>query len=409
VVAINLSPIAERLPSVLRKAIDPAAKEDRKDDFEIPQAFRTVWHYRIHLPAGYQVKGFPDAVDRDLGPAHLTAHYKDTETAASERLVEAEFTFTLDHRTLSADQAFALRKAMAELRNQPWISLTFLPQGRVYLQNGKVAEGLAAFAAACKKNPAAPIPHVLYAMALIEEGMGEAARSEALSATKLDPKLPSAWKTLGFVLLHDLIGRQFSPGFDAAGAEQALRKASALDDADFTAKRNLAIVLEHDVNGERYFSKPRLEEAIKVYRGLGDELESNGLTVNLLYALAYAGHFDELKAETAKLQPGQVQTGLRLVALSQLDGTRAAVAESQSALNEEATRSSALETAASVLLALRKYDAAADLLTAAANGSKNADSLTARASVFRKIKPADLSTLKPDTPENSVLMQTVAL
>ena len=402
-VYIDLSAIANRLPSALTKSLDPAEKEERKEDYELPEAFVTNWHYRIHLPAGYQMKGLPDVVDRDLGPAHFSAHYR-----TSSGLVEADYAFTLDHRVISAEQGTSLRKAVNEFRNQSNVQLVFLPQGRVYLQGGKVSEGLAAFDSACKKNPAAALPHVQYAMALIEEGMGEAARAQALTATKLDPKLVSAWRTQGFVLLNDLIGRQFSPGFDFAGAEQSLRKALALDSKDTTAERNLAILLEYDANGQRYVSKPRLEEAIKVYRGMGDDLQSEGLTNNLLYALAYAGHFAEVKTETGKLAPSQVPTALRLVAISQLDSSAAAIAEGESLLGNSSVRSASLETASLILLTMQKYEAAADLLTAAANGSKNASELTARAALYRKIKPFDIHSLRPDSPEHAVMLFTLS-
>ena len=402
-VYVDLRAISNRLPSALTKPLDPAEKEERKDDYELPEAFITNWHYRIHLPAGYQMKGLPDSVDRDLGPAHFSAHYRN-----SSGLIEADYAFTLDHRVITAEQGTSLRKAMTEFRSQSNAQLTFLPRGRVYLQDGKVSEGLAAFDSACKKNPAAALPHVQYAMALIEEGMGEAARAEALTATKLDPKLASAWKTQGFVLLNDLIGRQFNRGFDAAGAEQSLRRALALDEKDTTAERNLGILLEYDANGQRYVSKPRLEEAIKVYRGMGDDLQSEGLTNNLLYVLAYAGHFAEVKAETGKLAPGQVPTALRMVAISQLDSSAAAVAEGESLLGDSAVRSASLETASLILLAMQKYEAAADLLSAAANGSKNASELTARAALYRKIKPFDIQSLKADSPEHAVMLFTLS-
>ena len=391
-VAIDLSGITARLPGYFRKTADPNVKEDRKEDFEIPQTFLTNWHYRIHLPTGYQLKGLPDSQDRDLGIAHFSAHYR-----TSQDLLEADYSFALDHRTLTASQGADLRNAITEFQKQPIILLSFLPKGRAYLQAGKVADGLSAFAASCKANPKAAIPHVQYAMALIEEGMGETARAEARVATTIDPKLASAWRTLGFVLLNDLIGRQFSPGFDPSGAEEALRKAIALDAEDLVAKRNLAVLFEYDSNGTRYASRSRLAEAIKVYRGMGDDLASQGLTENLLYDLAYAADFKDLKTETDKLAASQIVTGLRLVAIGQLDGTAAAIAESKTALSDEATRSLALQNAAQILLNMRNYPLAGDFLEAASVGSKNANQLSGRAQMVRKIKVADISHWQPDT------------
>src|SRR5262245_64575133 len=96
--------------------------------------------------------------------------------------------------------------------------------------------------------------------------MGARAQREALAATRLEPKLALAWKTLGWTLQHDAVGRRFGAGFDRTGAIAAYRKARELDPTNTDIAADLAVLLEHDVNGVRYSDKADLDAAIAEYQ-----------------------------------------------------------------------------------------------------------------------------------------------
>ena len=64
------------------------------------------------------------------------------------------------------------------------------------------------------KYPRKAVHRLRSATALLEAGLGARAQKEALAATKLEPKSALAWKTLGWMLQHDAVGRRFCDGFD---------------------------------------------------------------------------------------------------------------------------------------------------------------------------------------------------
>ena len=78
--------------------------------------------------------------------------------------------------------------------------------------------------------------HLQVAKVLLEAGMGEAARSEARLAVKLDPNSALAERTLADILKHDLVGRNMRAGSDMGGAADAYRAAIKLDPDDHTAQ-----------------------------------------------------------------------------------------------------------------------------------------------------------------------------
>ncbi len=299
-----------------------------------------------------------------------------------------------------------MKKLLVEFLKKPVFVLRMQPLGEYYLAQGKVREAIEQYQSMTKQYPDKAIYRVRLSDVLLAAGCGHKAREEAQRATQIDPKSELAFQNLGFVLLNDLIGRQFGKGFDSAGSETALRKAIELDPKDhLVAQRNLAVLFEYTPDGKRYESEQRLNEAIKIYREMGDELIANNLEGNLLYDLTYAGRFQELRKELEKLSVGPLTLAFKLVATSKLESAAAALAQADKETSEESTRSSALQTAGDILLAMREYAAAADMLAAGAKGAQNPTQLVARANSLRLVKRVDDLTIKTDTPEN--LMRSV--
>ncbi len=73
--------------------------------------------------------------------------------------------------------------------------------------------------------------HLDLAELLLQAGAGDAARDEARRGVALAPAQAAPLVRLGRVLEHDAFGRRWHPGFDAQGAEAALRQARTLDPA----------------------------------------------------------------------------------------------------------------------------------------------------------------------------------
>ena len=167
-----------------------------------------------------------------------------TEEFSTEKdgVVAARLTFDTVKRRYTIAEATELRNKVAELLAGPAILVNFEPKGAALLHEGKVGEALAAYRSLIALHPDEAVRHLQMADVLLQAGMGEAARSEARLAVKLDPSSALAERALADVLKHDLVGRNLRPGSDWTGAAEAYRAAIKLDPDDHTAQANLAIL-----------------------------------------------------------------------------------------------------------------------------------------------------------------------
>ena len=123
------------------------------------------------------------------------------------------------------------------------------------------------------------------------------ATEEQLDAMKITPSDTGVSEYV-LVLAHDPLGRKLHAGFDRAGAERAFRKALELNPDDIETRGELAILLEHNHDGERYGPGADLDLAIDEYRLLDESLPLLSLENNLRVALMHSGRFKELLAVT---------------------------------------------------------------------------------------------------------------
>ncbi|HSV04296.1 MAG TPA: winged helix-turn-helix domain-containing protein [Phenylobacterium sp.] len=170
-------------------------------------------------------------------------------------------------------------------REAPARASALIAQGRAALQApfaASLAQARLYFEAAVAEAPAYAPGHVGLAEALAAqhlagegEGLMAAARGAAQAAVGLDPGLAEAWATLGLAIL--VAGRDF------AGADEALRRAMALDPALGAPHRHRAFA---------YAAMGRFAEAEREAR-LGVELESVSLAAHgaLLQILIAARRF----------------------------------------------------------------------------------------------------------------------
>jgi len=395
VVAIPLGPLVERLPIVVREERGEGSAENastaseggskdkarRKADLELLEPHVVEWRYRIVPPPGFRPQPLPEGGQEQLGPALLMKEF----ATGADGVVTATLRFDTVKRRLTPDECEALQKGIVKIQKAPPILVKFEQIGEADLTAGKVREALDEFNKLVALHPQEGLHHAQVAAALLAAGIGEAARAEAQYAIRLDPKSAAAYQTLGWVLQHDLVGRRFGKGFDLAGAEAAYRKAIELDPSDKLAHGNLAILLEYNAKGDRYGPGAKLDEAIQEYRSLGDDLKGTGVEDNLPLALMWARKFDDLKESVAKLQPTATHRVLQLVSIAATEGAKAAVNQALRNIPADEPRQQALQEAAQILLRLRLYPQAADLLAAGAQGTQDAASALARAGLIRNL------------------------
>ena len=383
--AIRLDALFAQLPDELRRRDD--ADEKKKQD-DKPKKPRTAdwwlnapssveWNYRIVPPAGFVPKELPRDATIPVGPALLT----ETFSTEKDGVVAAHLVFDGFKRRYTIAEATELRNKVAELIAGQAILVNFESRGAALLHQGKVGEALAAYRSLIALHPNAAVYHLQLANVLLDAGMGEAARSEARLAVKLDPSSALAERVLAYVLKHDLVGRNLRAGSDLNGAAEAFRAAVKLDPDDHESQGNLAILLEYDPVGRRYGGQSKMKEAIAEYRKLGQEkLIDLGVANNLTYALFYGGDSDGAikAAQTLNPQPNALIAAGEAV----LHGSKAGLAEANKRASDDSAFKESARSAGDMLARIRLYPLAADFLTAGAAGD-NAAQTMARANMLR--------------------------
>jgi len=377
--AIILDALFQRLPKELKERED--ADKKNKDDKDKPKKPRTAdwwlnepsvveWDYRIAPPAGFVAKELPKDATIPIGPAVLTEKFSVEKSGT----VVAQLTFDTVKRRYTVAEANALRDKAVELIDGPAILVNFESQGAALLHDGKVGEALAAYRSLIALNRNAAVHHLQLANALLEAGMGEAARAEAREAVKLDPNSAVAERVLAYILKHDVVGRNLRPGSDLKGAVEAYRAAIKLEPDDNGTVGNLAILLEYDPAGRRYGDQSRMKEAIAEYRKLGQEkLDELEIKDNLAYALFYGGDYNEAIQAALSLNP--VPTALLAASEAVLHGSKAGLAEANKRSSDDAAFKQTAHTAGEMLMKMRQYPLAADFLEAGAAGDNAAQTM----------------------------------
>jgi len=381
VAAIRLEALFLRLPDDLKRRDDSddkkkkddqdKPKKPRTDDWQLAQPFVAEWLYRLVPPAGFIPKPLPKDQKILIGPALLTEHF----TTAKDGVVEADLRFDTVKRRYTVAEATELRNKIAEIAIGPAILVNFEPKGEALLRDGKVREALASYRALVALHPNEAVHHLQVAKVLMEAGMGEAARSEARLAVKLDPTSALAEKTLAQILKHDLVGRGLRAGSDLDGAAQAYRAAIKLDADDHGTQGDLAILLEFDPVGRRYARLSKMKEAVAEYQKLGqDKLIDLGLTNNLAFALFYSGDF--AGAEKAAQSLSSEPKALIAASEAMLHGSQAGLAEANKRSNSADSFKETARTAGEMLMNMRQYAPAAEFMQAGAAGDNAAQTIS---------------------------------
>ncbi|HSS51333.1 MAG TPA: DUF3857 domain-containing protein [Thermoanaerobaculia bacterium] len=396
-VGINPASLLTRLPADLVKGAgekDGASPEPRQSDYVFREPMQLEVRYRLVPPAGYVPQALPATRTRRFGTVALAESY----AAGPDNVVTATFRLDTGKRRITAQEYEAVRKGVHEALQEKTTLLMFDQAGEAHLDAGRVREALQELERLAALAPQKSLPRSRVARALLAGGMGEAARREARRATQLEPKLAAAWRTLGWVLQHDELGRRLRPGYDRNGAVAAYRKARELDPRDGTTRADLAILLEYDARGRRYSAEADLPAAIAEYQALRKDLNDHDMDENLLVALVRSSRFDEAKKLAAEMKDSQTGSVLALVATAATEGPEAAVQEGERKFADPKARATALQQAGQNLLLVRRYADAAVLFDRAGRESANPAALLSLADLVRRARRHEEVQLPPDQP-----------
>jgi len=383
-------------------APEPAAGEKpkavRKTDLILPEPEVVDFKVQILPPLGYAVDSMPAALELAFGPATFKVEWRANakgELEASARL------HTVKQRWTAAEvnQGAAALDKYGESKVPV---VTFKMLGEAHLEADRIKEALGEFRKLVATEPAKASHHTRIARALLQAGLGEAARKQAEEAIRLEPTSSLAQATLGWILQHDLLGRRFGPGWDAAGCEKAYLKAKELDPANHIARYDLAIMLEHDEDGQRYSPRARMGDAIREYQALRKDWKHEALDNNLLVALARAGRLEESLTLIRDLEPTPFRNRWRVILVTCLKNAEEGLQEAVRLFPDTQARRGALESAGETLLHFRRYAEASRFMLEGAAGSEELGRIRARAEFLARLKPVDITQLDPKDPRTVV-------
>jgi transglutaminase-like putative cysteine protease/tetratricopeptide (TPR) repeat protein len=391
VAAIRLEGLFYQLPNELKIREDPdeekekqksstKPKKPRTADYQLRQPFIAEWNYKIVPPSGFQAKPLPADAKVAIGPALLTEQF----STDPQGIVHGVVRFDSVKARFTVAEAAEMRNKIADLVGAEAILINFEPVGEALLKQGKVQEALASYRGLIAQHPNEAVHHLRLANVLLEAGIGEAARKEALLGVKLEPNSALAEKVLGDTLEYDLLGRRFRSGSDYAGAAAAYRAAMKLDPDDKNTVVALGYLLEQNEEGVRYGTGAKLKEAAAEYQKLTPaELARLGFQNNLPFALFYAGEFAAAHKNAETLNPAPAALMVAIEAAT--NGSQAAIAEANKRSQGNAQLKEILSTAGSMLMNSRKYQLASDLMQAGASGDDTAR-VMGLASILRQAK-----------------------
>ena len=404
-VGIFLSRLVGDMPAELQH--DPETDDEdtpeedrykpREHDYVFSKPYMLDIRYRIVPPPGYVARNLPKPETVKLSTATLTKNF----TVQDDGVVLADFKLDSGPRRITASQFEALRREVVKLNKQPALLLYFDQLGKRYLDAGEVGKAVAEYRRISELHPKEALHHAEIARALLAGGMGAAARREAQRAIEIEPKSARAHATLGWVLANDLIGRELRSGADLPASIAEYRKAKELDKDDLNIRAELAMMLQHSDSGVRYGDQARMNEAIAEYVALKKDIEEAddaAIDRELMALYAQTARWDDLKALLAETEERQSKDAFALVATAATEGGAAAVA--RAAELEPSKRREMQSQAGNMLIALRRYAPAADLLAAAAQGAPNAAQLRQQADLVRKATRHELLKLDPQDAQS---------
>lgn len=409
-VYISTYRIMNRLPDALtsdpeeekgqeEKAISERDKRKRRNDFLFTAPFITEWQYRIHPPLGFVVRAAPDEEVYHLGPATLTTRFS---REVKDGVLLGSVTMDSGKRRWTAADVEEFRAAYKKWKQTDIPHIAFSLKGKMLLNNGSVKDGVSEYKALIAQHPKEAIHHIQLAYALLGAGLGEGARAEARLATQLEPTSAEAFKALGWVLQHDLVGRRFRKGFQLTAAQAAYKKSLELDAKAKDTQIDYAILLEYNVNGVRYGQGAQLEEALKQYVAVSDKLKDYSAEDNPLYLRLFMGRYPELIAELNKLPRTDARLALLLSAMAASQGVPAAIAEGSKLQVQGGARMRVMSASSQQLVSLRLYKEASDLLAAAVEGTDKAATESGRARLLASVNRFDQQKVDRNDPAGLV-------
>ena len=357
---VSPDPLFEQLPERFRpdppeQGETPAKLEPRKAPMVLPVAYAATLDYRLTPPPGFRAaEPLPGDRTEKWGPATFTARHAVTPAG----ILTVSYGFSLPTRRLTPKEADALAAAVGAFTTLDGPRVRFERTAAVLLGQGKGREALAELQRRVAMEPAKVRHRIHLALALLELGLGDAARVEARRAVALAPGDGWPHRALAWVLQHDALGRVHAPGFDLAGAIAAERRALEIEKSAST-RITLAKLLALGTDGVRFGPGARLEEAASQLQAAREAGDASAAAEELEVALR-AGRFEQAAALARASKELAGREAAIVAAVAMKGGSKAALAEATRLAPQQ--RAQVMSQAYLHLLRVRRYPLALAVL-----------------------------------------------
>lgn len=384
---------------------DSAAKpgSKRKSPLELEFPFQCDVRYRIVPPPGFVPTKLPERETIPLGPAQLVVRYdakQDHSVAASFLLDSGNGRFTPDD--VAAVQA-ELGKRVKNGDVTSWIvPIRFEQTAGKHFEAGRIREAVKEHQRLLVEHPKQAIRHAQFAVALLEVGLGDAARQHARRAVELAPDQAFTHYVLGYALSRDRLGQLYGRGFVREEAAACYRKSLDLDPEDFAVRLELAALLERDEDGIRYDSPETLKAAIAEYGKVYEKLPDENLLDAITTAMYFAGEKDKAHDLLEQAEPTPTRDSLLLAMIAITKGVTAAEEKAKELIARATERRLRLQQLTGTLSYFREYEAAKKLCESLALSSPQPDQLRRTAEQLGELDRFDNVLLPDDDPRRPV-------
>ena len=273
-------------------------------------------------------------------------------------------------------------------------TITFHQTGEAALEAGRVREALGDFRRLDAQHPREALHACQIARAYLEAGLGPAARTEAKRARSARPQVAARasgrsagrWSTI-----WSAAGSR--RGADPRGRRRPTARRWSSIPTISVARASLAILLEHDTDGEQTYPVARLPEVVRIYEAIEKDGDKT-FAINQTLALLHQEKFKAVIERTRTASPTNEQSAALLASLAATQGATAALREAGSRLVGNGQRAEILRLTGAELLRLRRYPEAAAFYDQAARDHTNGAALHLFAERLHHARRCE--TVKPD-------------
>ncbi len=355
---ITLNPlysvVFEHLPSIA--FMEPTSENRAPGPVEV-LPFESELVFEITPPKGYFPLDTIDPASVQAGDASLT--WTPTWNAESHTL-RATLRFSTGDGVFSPDELDTLR-SWTKTGVADFAPVQLDDPAKALLAIRQSPEAIRHYNQIIEQAPTEPWAYSRRALALLDLGLGEAARASAEQAVVVAPDSSYSWFDLGYVRMHDALGRQLSAEVDRTQSIAAYEKVLELNGPGETSLRNMALVLDLDRDGLGRLRNP--EATVQAYERWLAGPSPGAADRSVLGVFLEAGQNERVLELTEKLQTDDAIRA-RLVAVARLSGAQALLTEARRRSRTREIENAHLEAMYESLIGFRDYALLADLLTA---------------------------------------------